>query len=178
MTADGRLDLDGLDGMRGSTKDAIRRALTADPAATAKLLGHPIGSVAKSPEFISVERAGRIYDMLSGVLVNTIGRRYGPEIAQEAFAFTDADKAALGPSTAAVLNKYAGPFLSKYGDELELVGLLVSLSWSKVALANALLAAHDAQRTRPQAVPFARSPVAVEPAIETLAPESVDVTAI
>jgi len=172
VTVDGRLDVEGLDGMRGSTREAIRKALTADPAATAKLLGQPLGTVAKAPEFVTLDRAGRVYDLVSGVLQNTIGRRYPDEIAREALTYSDADKAVLAPSTAAVLNKYAGPFFSKYGDELELVGLLISLTWAKIALANTLLAAHERTSRGPSAVVRHPSAPDVEPTLETLTPGS------
>lgn len=153
VTEDGRLDLDGIDGLRGSTKDALRKALTSDPRATAKLLGTPLdGSVGKPPEFVTPERAERLIDLLSGVLKNTIGRRYPPDIAAEALTYSAADKAVLAPSTAAVLNKYAGPFFSKYGDEIELCGLLISLTYAKIALANTLMEAKEREQRGPAAV--------------------------
>lgn len=170
ITPDGRLDPDGISGMRASTREALRRALTADPEATARLLGAPIASRAAggSPEFMSLERAERVCGMFGSLFEQAFRARYPADIAHEALAWSDADRKALAPSLAAVTNKHAGAFLGKWGDECELIGMAISLVVAKISLANASLAQRQAERTRPQPIPFPPTEVIPEPAEATI----------
>jgi hypothetical protein len=65
-----------------------------------------------------------------------------PDIVHKYAPYTDEEKAQIEPLAGAVLSKYAGPALSKWGDEIALASILTMLTVGKI---NAISEAMDRQ---------------------------------
>ena len=83
--------------------------------------------------YITPEAAAAFYNVFGKIL--SIGaqrfKNVPAEIADRAMAFSEVEKAMLGPQTAKVINKHAPQFLIKYADEIMLVMMLSGVIMGK-----------------------------------------------
>lgn len=124
----------------GSAHDRTReklRLIIADPDLPRELgITRPAVAQGKAADTIPPEMCGVIYDALS-VLLKGIAQRSGYTDDQAAvLTFSAEEKAALGPPTVAVLNKYNAAF-GKYQEELTLGVVFGSIVAGKLAVLRA-----------------------------------------
>jgi hypothetical protein len=100
-----------------------------------------VGPIAS--EVIRSEWCGKLYDGLGKVLALVAVKVKGvpPEIASEAFLFSEAEKNTLAEPTARVVNKYATEWMIRFQDEIGLAFLIVSIISAKTQFCNAMIAA-------------------------------------
>ena len=94
----------------------------------------------KTAPLFSAESCYGFYDLFGKMLAFGASKwkDIPPDIAIEAFSFSDADKKILAEPTVKVLNKYAPTWAIKYQDEITLAFLMISVINSKMMLARAL----------------------------------------
>ncbi|HEV2498612.1 MAG TPA: hypothetical protein VGY31_03415 [Terriglobia bacterium] len=100
------------------------------------------GETVPPQEFVSPETVGALYAVIGGLEARIFAKVYKvpPEIASRIFCFQKQEIDLLTPPTQKVLGKYAPGLLSKYGDEIGLALLLISITQAKVAACSAIAA--------------------------------------
>jgi hypothetical protein len=134
---DGRVHWDG---MRESTKEKAHAILGLGPGATSASQGDPI------PPFVVPAICQALASLATLALVRVTKAPIA--IVAPIAAFTDKEQDAIGPPMIAVLNKYLGASVTKYGDELALVMLLYAIGQQKIALVHAAVHAADVRATK------------------------------
>jgi hypothetical protein len=134
--ANGKIDFDR---MRDSSKAQLKKILS-DPAIAAQF-GVSKSAVPQA-QFVSDEMVGAFYSVLGSVesMIASKVFKVDSSLAARAFAFDEEKKKALTPLTIKVANKYAWDWLAKYGDEIMLASVFVSVTMSQVLLLKNLQA--------------------------------------
>jgi|SRR5882672_2271651 len=115
------------DRMRPSTRDQLRAKLGESSKSAP-----PPGPSATS-EIFSDPHAAMLFDLLGRLEVTMAMRAYHCSQEQaNILLYTDQEKAILTGPLVKVLNKYGASWFTKYGDEIALAGLLVSVHAPKL----------------------------------------------
>ena len=156
LTADGRV---AVDRMRQGTRDQLVAMLRDPDLARALGLTPDATATALPPAMILP-----VVHALSQLETIVVARLTGApaEIVLRVAPYTPAEQEVLAPVIGNVLNKHAGAFLGRWGDEVALIALLVSLTTAKVQ------AIQDAMRQAPGTVHPFRVPVTTDTPSETV----------
>jgi hypothetical protein len=131
------------DRMRPSTKEQLIGKLKDDPRF--KSTGTAPGAAASSGDIFSDPHAAMLFDLVGRLEVTLAMRAYRCTQEQaNILLYTDQEKAILTGPLVKVLNKYGASWMTKYGDEITLAGLLVAVHAPK------LIALQDAMKPKPQ----------------------------
>lgn len=126
------------DRMREKTKTELKEFLKRPDVI--KALG--VEAPGEVIELMSVEWCAGLYDAIGKIEATMASKWKGvpKEIAEQAFAYSEFEKAQLGPPTARVINKYATDWMVRFKDEIALAFLLITITMAKIQLCNALIA--------------------------------------
>jgi rRNA processing protein Gar1 len=124
--------------MRPKMKDAIREFVN-NPEVK-KQFGSVTEISSAQVEVFDPKWCGTIYDVIGKVESFFAGKMYkiSPEICEQAFTYTPAEKEKLAEPTAKVINKYAPIWLVQFKDEIALAFLFVTITAVKLQLAVSL----------------------------------------
>lgn len=157
------------DRMRPKMKDAIRDFVT--NAEVQRQFGAS-GEAPASVEMFDPKWTGTLYDVIGKVESFFAAKMYkiSPEICEQAFTYTPAEKDKLAEPTAKVINKYAPIWLVQFKDEIALAFLFVTITAVKLQMAVALQQLKTQAEKAKTQMP-APQPIRPEPAkVETVAP--------
>lgn len=145
------------DGMRSATRDKLKAVLS-DPQ-TARNLGVEQPAIA-TVEVFDPAWTGALYDSIGKVEAFFAGKIYHipPDIAEQAFTFSEAEKEKLAGPTAKVINKYASTWMVTFKDEIALAFLFVTITAVKLQMADML----TKMRTPIRAIPPRQEPSAAD----------------
>lgn len=126
------------DRMREKTKDQLKTILQ-NPD-TKKALGLDTVSKVEPVEVFDPEWTGSLYDAIGKLESFGAQKLYHipPDIAEQAFTYTEKEKEKLGPLTAKVINKYASVWMVQFKDEIGLAFLFVTMTAVKLQMATML----------------------------------------
>lgn len=140
VNEDGTVDYSS---MREKTKNKMRQVFS-DPALADFLSVNRVSSGGTGNSEVTIFQPGVVsgfYDML-GALESEVMPMFFPKVQRDiwkkVFTYTPEEKAALVPPTSRVLEKYAGPWLIKWQDEIALAGILITMTVTKVNMAITL----------------------------------------
>lgn len=155
------LDKDGKpdwDKMHGKTREKVKSLLGDSSAVKTSGVPQPV------VEVFDPAWTGTLYDVIGKITSFASVKIYGlsPEIAEQAFSYSVAEKDKLAGPTARVINKYAPVWLEQYKDEIALAGLFVTITAIKFQMAMGLMAAQKAmgQASTPKSKPHVVESVA------------------
>lgn len=152
LTEDGKIDFSR---MAPETREKVRKAV-ADPDLPAKLGMDPMTGPASSA--FGETTFAAVYDMAGKVLAGLAVKRGADPKAAAVLMFSDEEKAALAGPTAKVVNKYVGPSLGKYEDEIALALVLTMVMSAKMDALKKAVELTKAQRPAPVVVDWPTSP--------------------
>jgi hypothetical protein len=121
------------DRMRQATKEQLKKTLQSSDAA--KMFDQP---VAAPVEVFDPAWTGNLYDAVGKMEAFFAGKIYGipADIADRAFAYSQAEKDTLAGPTAKVINKYAATWMIQFKDEIALAFLFVTITAVKLQAAQ------------------------------------------
>lgn len=148
LHADGSV---ALDRMRGDTRERLAKIL-ADPTT-----GRQLGISSEAVQVLPAGLGAALVQVVADLDLLIVAKMSGAPLplVKQVGTWTPEEKAIVAPSLETVLNKYGGRYLGKFGDELALGMLLVSITTQKVAAVRELAA-----EQKPRAVPV---PIRSEP---------------
>jgi len=153
------------DRMRGKTKEELKRIISSPETAKALGLDTP---AAQPVEVFDPAWTGSLYDAIGKLEAWGASKLYKipADIADQAFTYSEAEKAKLAGPTAKVINKYAAVWMVQFKDEIALAFLIVTITAVKLQMASALTQMRGAQERvsappRPIVVP---TPQDIDPA--------------
>lgn len=125
--------------MHGSTRDQLR-AVFGNPRLAADLGLAPADARPALPPALGLALVQTLANL--DLILVARSTKAPRAILDEHAAWTDADRALVGPPLVNVLNKYGSAVLAKYGDEVALVVALTSITTAKIAaVRDAMVAA-------------------------------------
>lgn len=91
-------------------------------------------------EVFSADWCGSIYDAIGAVEKSFASKLFGcsQKAAEQAFTYSEQEKAVLAKPTAAVVNKYAFDWMIRFKEEIQLALLIFSITGAKIAMAKQL----------------------------------------
>lgn len=165
IKSDGSPDFES---MREKTKERVKKLVT-DPEVARKLgisaESAPVGSAV--PPFVAHVAIHALGQLDTIIIARTTNAP--PEILAAVGPYTPEQVELLAPAMDRVLNKYGGSLVGKWGDELGLAALLVSITMRKIELAKRAMS--DTKRPAPVLVHPSTPPPAA-PAVEPIKPDT------
>lgn len=155
--------------MQAKTRERLAKAVAETPD-LAGALAVQVPTIAapavRAAEGFKESAVSNLIQMISNAAVEMVGQSHPPAIAALA-GLTAEEQAAIVPPATRVINKYSPAVVSKYADELELLGAITALAWTKyqlvrTAAASASVTAAAVSPMAPQAAVSLSDPILPE----------------